>query len=438
MSLSSALSTAVSGLTAQSTALSNISKNISNASTTAYAETNTDFQTVLAGVTGTDVGGGVQASGVANLAGSGQINSTNIGTNLAIYQSGFFVVAPSATSPVSQYAYTRDGSFTRDKQGLLVNDQGYYLEGFPTNSQGQVTVTDTSNLSNLQPINIGNIGGTAKATTAISFTGNIPADAPINGAYTTNTSFYDSLGISHTVNQTWTKTGANTWTLDFANPTLSSDPSTPTGDTISPSSVTVTFDNTGLLQSVTDSSGTPLSPLNLSISGTGPGGELSTGASASTIAFNLGTPGKTDGATQYTSSSGTPAIGNPNFTQDGAVYGQLQAVTIDSAGLVTAAFDNGVKLPVYQIPLATFPNPNGLTPITGTVYSQNQSAGNVGLRMPGQGGAGTIESSALEGSSTDIAGEFNKMIVAQQAYSAASQVVSTVKSMFDTLSQSVR
>ena len=44
MSLSSALNTAVSGLTAQSVALGDISKNISNASTTAYKSSNTDFQ----------------------------------------------------------------------------------------------------------------------------------------------------------------------------------------------------------------------------------------------------------------------------------------------------------------------------------------------------------------------------------------------------------
>jgi flagellar hook protein FlgE len=165
---------------------------------------------------------------------------------------------------------------------------------------------------------------------------------------------------------------------------------------------------------------------------------LTTGAADSTITLNLGTIGKTDGVTQFASTSSTAQLGNPNYTQDGAVYGQLSGVTIDESGLVTASFDNGVKLPVYQIPIATFPNPSGLTSVSGTIYAQNQAAGNVGLQMPSNGGAGKIEASALEGSTTDIATEFNKMIVAQQAYSAASQVVTTVKSMFDTLSQALR
>ena len=425
MSLSSALSTAVSGLTAQSTALSTISKNISNASTTAYKSSSTDFQTMLTGVSGADTGGGVTAFAMTNLSQQGQIASTSTPTNVAIDGEGFFVVASSATASASDFAYTRDGSFATDSAGNLVNDAGYYLQGFATDSSGKVIVANASDLSNLQPINLSKIGGTAKATTQINFTANLPANAAVGSAFNTSTTMIDSLGVSHTLGQTWTKTAANTWSLSLADPVLTSNPSIATG-TISPSTVSVTFGANGVLSSTTPT------PVTMSITG------LTTGAANSSITLNLGTAGKTDGITQFASTSTTTQIGNPNYTQDGAIYGQLSGVTISEAGLVTASFDNGVKLPVYQIPIATFPNPSGLTPISGTVYSQNQAAGNVGLEMPTNGGAGKIEASALEDSTTDIAGEFNKMIVAQQAYSAASQVVTTVKSMFDTLTQAVR
>ncbi|MDB5447475.1 MAG: flagellar hook protein FlgE, partial [Phenylobacterium sp.] len=338
---------------------------------------------------------------------------------------GFFVVASSATASASDFAYTRDGSFTTDSAGNLVNDAGYYLQGFATDSSGKVIVANASDLSNLQPINLSKIGGTAKATTQINFTANLPANAALNSVFTTSTTMIDSLGVSHTLGQTWTKTAANTWSLALANPVLTSDPTTTTG-TISPATVSVSFGTNGVLAS------TNPTPVTMAITG------LSTGAADSNIALNLGTAGKTDGITQFASTSTTSQIGNPNYTQDGAIYGQLSGVTISEAGLVTASFDNGVKLPVYQIPIATFPNPSGLTAISGTVYGENQAAGNVGLEMPTNGGAGKIEASALEGSTTDIAGEFNKMIVAQQAYSAASQVVTTVKNMFDTLTQAVR
>ena len=420
MSLSSALSSAVSGLNAQSIALSNISKNIANASTTAYKGSDTDFETMLAGSTGNDIAGGVLAKTVSNLSQLGQVASTTTPTNVALQTGGFFVVANSADATASSFNYTRDGSFAKDANGNLVNDAGDFLMGFATDASGQVIVANTSDLSNLQPINLNKIGGTAKATSVINFTANLPADAAVGASFTTSMPMDDSLGVSHTIGQTWKKTAANTWTLTLSPPTV--DGTNPSG-AISPTSIDVSFDQNGVL------SATNPDPIALSVTG------LTTGAADSNITLNLGTIGKTDGVTQFASTTSTIGIENPTSTNDGALYGQLTGVTIDDKGLVTAAFDNGVKLPVYQIPIATFPNPNGLTAVSGTTYSANQSAGNVGLEIPT---SGDIASSALESSTTDIASEFNKMIVAQQAYSAASQVVTTVKSMFDTLTQAVR
>jgi flagellar hook protein FlgE len=426
VSLSSALSTAVSGLTAQSLALSTISENIANASTTAYKTSETNFQTLLTGITnGGTSGGGVTARVMQTMTQQGQIASTATPTNVAIDGSGYFVVAGSASAAASDYAYTRDGSFSTDSSGNLVNDAGYYLEGFATDATGKVLAANASDISNLKPINLSNIGGTAKATTQVNMAANLPANAAVGDAFPTSTTMIDSLGVSHTIDQTWTKTAANSWTVALANPTLTSDPSVTSG-TISPSSITVTFDSSGVLAS------TNPSPVSLAISG------LTTGAANSAITLNLGTVGKTDGVTQFSSTSTVTGIENPSFTENGAVYGQLTGVTIDAKGLVTAAFDNGVKLPVYQIPIAIFANPNGLTPVSGTVFNENQAAGAVSLRMPGDSDAGTLTASALEGSTTDIAGEFNKMIVAQQAYAAASQVVTTVKSMFETLTSAIR
>jgi flagellar hook protein FlgE len=424
VTLSSALTSAVSGLTAQSSALSTISRNIANASTTAYKTSEVDFQTMLTGaMSGTDAEGGVVATSYQNMTEQGQIASTTTATNMAVDGNGFFVVANSTNS--SNYAYTRDGSFAPDAQGNLVNDAGYYLEGFATDSSGNVLATNPTDLSNLQPINLNAIGGTAKATTTINQAANLPANAPVGTSLTTSATMIDSLGVSHTINETWNKTAANSWTLNLANPVLTSNTAVTSG-TISPSTVTVTFDQQGVLAS------TSPSPVNLAITG------LTTGAANSNISLNLGTVGKADGITQYSSTAATLSVENPTYTQDGALFGQLTGVTISSQGLVTASYDNGVKQPIYQIPLATFANPDGLTSIAGTTYSQSNASGSVSLQMPSQGTAGLIDASSLEGSKTDIAGEFSKMIVAQQAYSAASQVVSTVKTMYDTLTQAVR
>ena len=425
MSLSSALSTAVSGLTAQSLALSAISENIANSATTAYKTKEVDFEALVSGAMGSSRStSSVVAKTNQALNVGGVISSTTTATNVAIDGTGFFVVAADPSAASTDLVYSRNGSFSTDPKGYLVNSEGFYLEGLPTDASGKVLASNSSDLSNLQAINFNSIGGTAKATTTESMAANLPADAVIGQSLTTSMEVIDSLGVSHTVGQTWTKTADNTWSLALSNPTLTSD-TTKTSGLISPSTVTVTFNTDGSLAS------TSPSPTTLSISG------FSTGAATSSINLDLGTAGGTDGLTQFASTSSTLAI-SPTFEQDGANYGELKGVTIDAKGLVTANFDNGVSLAIYQIPVATFSDPNGLTHVSGTVYDENSDAGQVHINLPGDGSSGTLVASALEGSTTDVATEFNKMIIAQQAYSAASQVISTTKGMFDTLIQAVR
>jgi flagellar hook protein FlgE len=425
MSLSSALSTAVSGLTAQSLALAAISENIANSSTTAYKTKEVDFQSLVTGAMGSAKStSSVLAKSSQALSVGGVISSTATSTNVAIDGSGFFVVSADPADTSSDLVYSRNGSFSTDADGYLVNGEGYYLQGLATDSDGNVLASNASDLSNLEAINFNSIGGTAKATANVSMAANLPADATTGQSFTTSMEVIDSLGVSHTVGQTWTKTGDNTWSLALANPTLTSDAATTSG-VVSPSTVTVTFNTDGSLAS------TDPSPVAVGIAG------FSTGAADSAITLDLGAAGGTDGLTQFASTSSTLSI-TPTFEQDGANYGELSGVTIDANGLVTANFDNGVSLAIYQIPVATFSNPNGLTHVSGTVYDENTNAGQVHVNLPGDGSSGTLVASALEGSTTDIASEFNKMIIAQQAYSAASQVITTTKGMFDTLIQAVR
>ena len=49
------------------------------------------------------------------------------------------------------------------------------------------------------------------------------------------------------------------------------------------------------------------------------------------------------------------------------------------------------------------------------------------------GASGTISGSSLEGSNTDIADEFTKLIVTQQAYSANTKVITTANNMVQDL-----
>jgi flagellar hook protein FlgE len=88
---------------------------------------------------------------------------------------------------------------------------------------------------------------------------------------------------------------------------------------------------------------------------------------------------------------------------------------------------------IYKIPVVTFPNENGLTELSGGVYAQSMNSGNYTLHSAGQDGSGTVEGATLESSTVNTTVEFSNMITAQQAYSSASQVISSDKKMFDSL-----
>lgn len=140
---------------------------------------------------------------------------------------------------------------------------------------------------------------------------------------------------------------------------------------------------------------------------------------------NYGTP---DGLTQL---SGDFQL---NFLQqNGAKFGNFAGVSIGDDGIVTALFDNGVTRPVFQIPVATFTNPNGLSNLSGNVWISTDFSGNPVLREAGDAGAGAISSAALESSTVDLGQEFTRMITTQRAYSSAAKVITTSDDMLDEL-----
>jgi flagellar hook protein FlgE len=427
MSLTSALNSAVSGLRAQSTAIAAVSENIANSSTIAYKGRGVSFQSLVTNSSSSSsryATGSVLYSTYQDVSAQGEITSSGDATDIAIQGNGFFVVSDSLSNKPSAYNYSRNGNFETDADGFLINSEGYYLLGQALDDDGNVIAANSSDLNSLEPINTSAVTGKAKATTEITMDVNLPADAAVGDIFETAAEVFDSLGVSHTISQSWEKTGANTWTLTMSNPVLTSDGTTTSG-TLTPTTIDITFDGDGNLASTTPD------PVSLSITG------FTSGANNSTIALDLGTPGSTEGLTQFSSNTDTPDIDVQLIDQDGLRYGQLSGLEISDDGIVTATFDNGLRQAIYQIPLATFPNPGGLTHVNGTVYDENELAGNYNLRKPGEGSAGEIFSNALELSTTDTSEEFNKMIIAQQAYSAASQIVSTTDEMFSSLIQAV-
>lgn len=146
------------------------------------------------------------------------------------------------------------------------------------------------------------------------------------------------------------------------------------------------------------------------------------GQSLGSVALNI----SSGGLTQYASTSGAVTINT--ITQNGYAAGQLRSVAVNNNGLVVGTFSNGQNLDLAQVTLSHFNGTNYLKALDGGAYAVTDQSG------PAIAGAsGTISGSSLEGSNTDIADEFTKLIVTQQAYSANTKVITTANSMVQDL-----
>ena len=122
-----------------------------------------------------------------------------------------------------------------------------------------------------------------------------------------------------------------------------------------------------------------------------------------------------------------------SIDQNGVTFGGFVGVNIAEDGKVTAVFDNGEQLAIYQLPLSLFANPNGLEAVTGNAFRQTDKSGDILLQQANTGGSGAVASSALESSTVDLAEEFTKMITTQRAYSAAAKIITTADEMLEEL-----
>ena len=127
-----------------------------------------------------------------------------------------------------------------------------------------------------------------------------------------------------------------------------------------------------------------------------------------TMAFGTG------GLTQFADTNGNAQVNQ--LQQDGFPAGQLQSVSVSNEGRVVGNYSNGRNIDLAEITLATFNGANFLKRIDGGAFEVTDEFG-----RPSTASGGNIFGSSLEGSNTDIADEFTKLIVTQQAYSANTQ-----------------
>ncbi|WP_026596013.1 flagellar hook protein FlgE [Methyloferula stellata] len=427
MGLFSALNSSVSGMAAQSNTLTAISQNIANSNTTGYKDVEAQFADVVSSASPTSFNGAGVTTNFAYLnSEQGGFSSTNTNTDLAVSGNGFFAVQDAAGNKF----LTRDGSFTPDSSGNLVNSAGYTLLGYSLAAGAAGAVANGS--AGLVPVNVGSAALTATPTTSGTFSANLPASstpvvAPANlpssntapVTYTDKTSVvtYNELGTPVTLDIYMTNTGTDgagnpTWEMSVYNQADAASgggfPYTNGGVPDTPlATQTLTFDPT---------TGALTTPSSVAIpipnSGTG------------TQTLNLNIAGMTQLDAAY-----TPTTATVNGNAPSGVTG----VSISADGTMSAVYANGATVPIFDIPLGNVPSPDSLVPISGNVWQANALSGDVVYGTPGQGGLGSLKSSTLELSTTDLATQLTNMIQAQSGYEANSKVFQTSSSLLSEL-----
>ena len=452
MSIFGAMRSGVTGLFSQSQALGMIADNIANVNTVGFKAVRPRFSTLVTAQASADLHspGGVQSKVEREIDAQGLLTSSAVSTDIAISGSGFFTVNDQ-TDGTGNTFFTRAGEFRPDKEGNLVNSGGFTLMGWPIDSNG--TVQQTNVLSAFSVLNTANLTSAPVSTSLIEIGANLPAAATSGDANSLTAQVFDLQGGQHSLTLTYTKTATtNEWdiTASITNAGIvdpdsnndgTNDPLTTTG-AFAANGIrmgTMTFSNDGTLSSITSNSatGTDVGVVNATTNRFEMTFDFdSTTTSTSdrvTVALDFGTPSQADGFTQFQGNF------TPNFIeQNGKQFGSLSAVNIDDAGITTALFDNGETRDIFQVPVVTFNNPNGLQERTGNVYVETTDSGPAVALEPGRGGAGSIAPSALEQSTVDLADEFTRMIVTQRAFSASTRIITTADEMLEELTRIVR
>jgi flagellar hook protein FlgE len=284
--------------------------------------------------------------------------------------------------------YSRAGQFTPDSDGYLKNTANYFLQGWPVDSTGAVTANPTD-LNALEPIRVSGIAGGAEMSSQLSLSANLQSSqavSPAAATYDADTSannmasgavtpdfqipiqVYDSQGGLHTLTFSFLKQGPNAWYAEIHLPASEIVPTATLVDGQLAAGI-VRFTPFGQLDVATSTLPTTVTINQNGVAGA-PQWAAALGLATQTMDLDMGGPGTPGGLTNYDSPSvlGTSQV-------DGTPFGSLASVDVDDDGFVTAIFTNGLTRRIYQIPLATFGNVDGLVPEHGGVYRLGPGAG---------------------------------------------------------------
>lgn len=392
----------VSGLKAHQTRMDVIGNNIANVNTTGFKASRVTFKEMLSqtlsgakapqdnrgGMNPQQVGLGVSLGSIDTNHVQGNLQSTGLGTDLAIQGNGYFIV-----NNGTQNFYTRAGALTLDENGNLVNaSNGYIMQGWLANNG---IINTNSPLTGIR-IPIGDTMAPQASTEAV-FAGNLNSADPL--PWTATMDIYDSQGEKHTLTLNFNPTETDnewTWTASIDGASLSSNQGT------------ITFGGDGKVKVDEDNS--------------------------DTFTFDIDFNNGTDRITGFRLdlSAVTQMAGDNTLDglyADGYAMGSLESFSIDNGGVITGSYSNGLTKAIGQIAVANFSNAGGLTRVGDTLFAESQNSGIAQIGAAGTAGRGRISAGTLEMSNVDLAEQFTDMITTQRGFQANSRIITTADEM---------
>ncbi len=443
--------TAVSGMNSNATSLGVVGDNIANMNTHGFKSSSIVFADIVSQSSGSGgIGRGSRINDVGQEFTQGAFENTPNVLDMAIDGDGLFVVKKGNNT-----FYSRAGQFGIDKTGFAVNPDGYVLQGYQFDVQGNSSTV-------VADVNVASISSLPNQTSRLSIYANLdsteisPAAFDVTNAsntsnFTSTITTYDSLGNAHVLNVYYRKgatiaagdTPANaaaggtaygvpptaTWPAGYgaiggsewewyavvsAADAAAVFPATTGIDTVMAQG-RLEFDTDGALYYAQDLT-----------SPTG-GFDFSGGATQNQgITFDFGDDIAEDGTLGLEGTTQFGAVSTTAFLdQDGYSSGTLKSLSIDSNGFMSGVFTNGQTKSIAQVVLAKFISQEGLIKQGNSLYAESFESGQPIVTAPGNSGTGEILANALELSNVDLAAEFVKMIIMQRGFQANSRMVST-------------
>jgi flagellar hook protein FlgE len=412
--------TSISGMSGQSHALDVISANIANVTTGGYKRSETSFGTVLSDTVAFHPGnpdapgpasiqsdlGGIRPQDSARISQPGEYAATGRDLDIAVAGRGFFVLN-SEPDGSGATMYGRDGQLSvatvagaggaaaGGAQGYLVDKNGYFLQGWPAAPDGSFPSGGAPASMRVDADAFTSLGA---PTTAAILAVNLPADDTVGRSESYTIDVFDSAAKQRSLQLSFAKQAANAWSVIASG---------------GPAATVSITPNSGL---VFDAAGQLTSPTTYSFAAT----FADDPANPTTAVFTLDVGGFTQFAGSFVAY---------DYGRDGYAPGALSSVTFSDRGEIIGQFDNGRTRPLYRLALADFVNPDGLAQLSGNVYAESVTSGQPMVAGAGERGLGEISPSTLEKSNVDLAREFTRMMLTQNAYNSSATAFRTIDEM---------